>query len=206
MRGPLQPKQQQALEQMRSVLGTEFLTLQVVDYELRERFGEEHCQIICNVIESPGDRRFEVNGRGVGMVDAFFSALSSRYQGEHPSLETIKFTRFEVRGLMGDASEKRASDAKAEAFVGVTNSSGVEFEFVAVSKSVSQSSIEAVVEAVEYFVNSERAYVRIYNAIQHYRENRRPELVEKYTHLLADMVCNTSYSSAVERLKKSSAR
>ena len=202
MREPLGPQQQRALEQMRTVLGDEFLTLDVIDYQLSENFGEEHCVVVCNVVEKPGDRRFTVEGRGVGMLDAFFSALSARYQDEHPSLESIRFTHFDVRGLMGDARAERASDAKAEARIGVTNSAGMEFTFAAVSTSVSHSSMEAVLEAVEYFVNSERAYVRIYKALEHYRKENRPELVGKYTDLLAQMVRNTSYSSAVERLKK----
>jgi hypothetical protein len=202
MREPLGPKQQKALEQMRTVLGEDFLTLDVSDYELREDFDEEHCVVVCNVIEKPGDRRFKVEGKGVGMLDAFFSALCVRYQHEHPSLETIRFTHFDVRGLMGDARAERASDAKAEARIGVTNSAGMDFTFSAVSTSVSHSSMEAVLEAVEYFVNSERSYVRIYKALEHYRKEHRPELVAKYTDLLAEMVRNTSYSTAVERLKK----
>lgn len=203
MRAPLGAQQQHALEQMRTVLGEDFLTLDVSGYELRESFDEEHCVIVCNVTENPGNRRFRVEGRGVGMLDAFFSALCDRYQHEQPSLETISFTHFQVRGLMGDdSSGGRASDAKAEARVGVKNSSGTEFDFAAVSTSVSHSSIEAVLEAVEYFVNSERAYVRIYKALEYYREQHRPDLVAKYTDLLAQMVRNTSYSTAVERLKK----
>jgi hypothetical protein len=202
MREPLGPQQQRALEQMRTVLGDDFITLEVRDYQLRESFDEEFCVVVCNVVEKPGDRRFSVEGKGVGMLDAFFSALCTRYQNEHPSLETIRFTHFDVRGLMGDARAERASDAKAEAHIGVTNSAGTEFTFTAVSTSVSHSSMEAVLEAVEYFVNSERAYVRIYKALEHYRKENRPDLVGKYTHLLAEMVRNTSYSTAVERLKK----
>lgn len=187
---------------MRTVLGDDFLTLEVSDYTLRESFDEEYCVVVCHVTENPGARRFSVEGKGVGMLDAFFSALCARYQQEHPSLESIRFTHFDVRGLMGDARVERASDAKAEARIGVSNSAGMDFEFAAVSTSVSHSSMEAVLEAVEYFVNSERAYVRIYKALEHYRKEHRPDLVAKYTDLLAQMVRNTSYSTAVERLKK----
>jgi hypothetical protein len=186
---------------MRDVLGEEFLTLAVTDYELRENFGDDFCVMTCNVVENPGARRFTIEGKGVGMLDAFFHGLAARYQEEHPSLETIRFSSFSVRGLMGDAHENAASDATAEAIVGVTNSGGTEFQFGATSPSVSHSSVEAMLAAVEYFVNSERAYVRLYRALEHHRSSGRPELVAKYTELLAAMVRNTSYSSAVERLK-----
>lgn len=186
---------------MRDVLGDDFLTLSVPQYELRENFDDDFCVVTCTVVENPSKHTFSLEGKGVGMLDAFFHALAARYTDEHPSLETIRFSSFLVRGLMGDASDSAASDAKAEAIVGVTNSSGVEFQFGAVSPSVSHSSIEAMLAAVEYFLNSERAYVRLYKALQHYKSSGRPELVAKYTELLSAMVRNTSYSSAVERIK-----
>jgi hypothetical protein len=201
VRSPQGPTQQKALDTMRDVLGDDFLTIRVPRYELRESFDDDTCVVTCTVVEGPGDRTFTLEGKGVGMLDAFFHALAARYVVEHPSLETIKFSTFLVRGLMKDASDSNASDAKAEAIVGVTNSAGTEFQFSAVSPSVSHSSVEATLAAVEYFVNSERAYVRLYRALQHHRGGGRPELVAKYTELLAEMVRNTSYSSAVERLK-----
>lgn len=187
---------------MREVLGDDFRTFEVHRYEIREDFDDDHCTIRCEAVENPGERAFEVHARGVGMLDAFFSALRERYQGEFPSLESIRFSSFSVRGLMGDANAEQATDAKAEATVGVTNSKNTEFHFSALSPSVSHSSIEAVLAAVEYFVNSEQAYVRIYKALQHHKTSGRPEMVGKYTELLSEMVRNTSYSSAVERLQE----
>ncbi len=187
---------------MREALGDDFRTLDVRRYALEEDFGDGHCTIRCEAVENPGERAFEVHGKGVGMLDAFFSALRERYQGEFPSLASIRFSSFSVRGLMGDAHAQHATDAQAEATVGVSNSSGREFHFTTLSPSVSHSSIEAVLAAVEYFVNSEQAYVRIYKALQHHRTSGRPEMVAHYTELLAEMVRNTSYSSAVERLQQ----
>ena len=204
MRAAAGPLQTQALQTMREVLSEDFRTLEVRRYALEEDFRDGHCTIRCEAVESPGEREFVVNGKGVGMLDAFFSGLRDRYQGEFPSLASIRFSSFSVRGLMGDAHAEQATDAQAEATVGVSNSSGREFEFTTLSPSVSLSSIEAVLAAVEYFVNSEQAYVRIYKALQHHRTSGRPEMVARYTKLLSEMVRNTSYSSAVERLQASS--
>lgn len=186
---------------MREALGDEFVTFAVKHYQLREDFADDHCVMTCGVIENPGDRAFELEGKGVGMLDAFFTMIRHRYQPEHPSLETIHFSSFSVRGLMAETAADQSSDAKAEATIGVTNSHGTEFHFSAVSPSVSHSSIEAALAAVEYFVNSERAYIRIYKALQHHKRSGRPEMVGRYTELLGEMVRNTSYSSAVERLQ-----
>lgn len=187
---------------MREVLGEEFLRLSFVQYRLEATAGGPSV-LTCEVVEEPPHRTFTITGEGVGLVDAFFRALCDRYRQEHPSLETIRFSSFSVRGLIRQGGQDQASDAKAEAIVGITNSAGREFEFAAVTPSVSHSSIEGVLAAVEYFVNSERAYVRLYKALQHHRTTGRSELVNRYTELLGEMVRNTSYSTAVERLKQS---
>jgi hypothetical protein len=202
MRQRLPTQQATALDTMRETLRDEFLSLEVSEYELRESFTESRCNIVVHLVELPSETRFSVEGHGVGMLDAFFNGVSHRYQPEHPSLESIRVSSFSLRGLMADAKAERASDAGAEATIGITNSHGGEFHFSAVSPSVSHSSLEAVLAAIEYFVNSERAYVRLYKALRHHETTGRMELVARYTELLSQMVRNTSYSTAVERLKR----
>ena len=137
------------------------------------------------------------------MIAAFFNALKQRYAPEYPSLDSLRFTSFSVNGLMTASGVDTTSgaDAEAEARIGVTNSYGREFVFSAVTGSVSRSSVEVVSAAVEYFVNSERAYVTMYRALEHYRSEGRTDHVAKYTTRLAAMVRNTSYSSVLERMK-----
>ena len=69
------------------------------------------------------------------------------------------------------------------------------------AKLIEKSGQRVVSAAVEYFVNSERAYVTMYRALEHYRSEGRTDLVAKYTTRLAAMVRNTSYSSVLERMK-----
>ena len=52
-----------------------------------------------------------------------------------------------------------------------------------------------------YFVNSEKAFIRIYNLLQHHRADGRTDLVTKYQLLLGQMVQNTSYTEVIEQIK-----
>lgn len=201
MREALSPRQHEAEALMQQLLKDDFLSLSVKRYALEEEFDTDRCKLRCQVVQTPGDETYELEGEGVGMLDAFFHALCARYEEEHPSLKSIVFSSFMVKGLMADAGNDQASDAQAEAIVGLSNSEGVEFEFRAMSRSVSSSSMEALLEGVEYFINAERAYIRAYKALQHYKKEHRPDLVDKYTSALAMMVRNTSYSATIERLK-----
>jgi hypothetical protein len=200
MQMPVQPRQQAALAEMRDVLGDAMLELRVVRYRLDEDMAGGVARIEAQLTGENG-RTSEVGGEGVGMIDALFHALRSRYAPEYPSLESIRFTEFSIKGMTGDGDDSASTAGRATAEVEITNSYGVPFRFAAVTESVTRSSIEATVAAVQYFVNAERAYVTMYKALEHYRAEGRVDLVERYTARLADMVRNTSYSSSVERLK-----
>lgn len=199
MRTDLTHAQQDAIARMREVLQDGFLTLRVQTYQVEEDVDAGRSAVLATIIEDPGDIRFVVEANGVGMIDALFSGLLDRYAGDHPSLRSIRFTGFSVRGLMTDT--ERGADAQAEAEIEVTNSYGATFTFGARSHSVSRASLEIVVAAVEYFVNAERAWVKMYEALQHYRGEGRTDLVQKYTAFLAEMVKNTSYSEVIEQLR-----
>ena len=202
MRESLSPRQEEAHQLMKQLLGDDLLRLEVRRYALEEEFDRERCHLRCTVAQQPGNAEFELQAEGVGMLDAFFGALRKRYDEDHPSLRSIRFSSFLVKGLMAAAKGDQASDAQAEAIVGLSNSEGVEFEFRAVSSSVGHSSVEALLGGVEYFINAERAYIKAYHALQYAKKNHRPELVTKYTSALAQIVRNTSYSATIERLRK----
>lgn len=202
MRKPLDHRQEDALARMREVLQDDLLTLTVGGVSLQENFAEHRCAVSCVVREQPGDTPLAIEATGVGLIDAFFAGLGAHYAGEHPSLRTLRFTGFEVTGLMAESDSANATDAKADATIRVANSYGAEFEFGAITSSVAHSSIECVLAAVEYFVNSERATVRMFRALEHYRQEGRGDLVSKYTDLLSEMVRNTSYSEVIEGLRQ----
>lgn len=193
------PEQAEVIRQMKHALQGDYLQLRVSTYELSEGMRIERATVRCE-IEVNGGETVEVTGEGVGVIDALFAGLKARYAPEYPSLESIQFSSFAARGIMDDSDGSHA-DAKAECRVGVTNSYGREFQFVSVSNSVSRSSVEAVVAAVAYFINAERAYIRLFKAHQHYKAEGRVDLIGKYTARLADMVKNTSYSSVIERMR-----
>lgn len=203
MRSPLNVQQQDALNRMREILNENFVTLEVASYAVREDFAASRCAITATVLEQPSGSELEVSGEGVGTIDAFFGALRARYAAEHPSLGSLRFTRVGIQGLMNEARQGTGTDARAQAEIGITNSYGIEFLFGAVSASISRSSVEAVLSGVEFFVNSERAYVTAYRALDHAKRSHRPELVARYTDWLAHMVRNTSYSAVIERLQAS---
>ena len=109
------------------------------------------------------------------------------------------FSQFSIRGLLS-ADTGRTTQAEAQATVGVLNSEGREFVFQATASSVSRAGMQATLEAVEYFVNSERTFVKIKEILEYYRSEGRSDLVQKYTGLMSEVVKNTSYSEVAARM------
>lgn len=197
----MESKQERMIGLMREILQENFMEVRVRSYHISESLDEDTCRITSKIELADGSD-LTVEGEGVGMIDAFFSGIKTRLADEYPSLKSITFSQFLIKGLM-EAGEKNGTDAQAEARVGILNSEGQEFLFKCTAPSVTRAGLQATAEAAAYFVNSERTFVKLHDIIEHYRRDGRMELVEKYTDLTARVVENTSYSEVVERIRKS---
>jgi hypothetical protein len=195
-------KQKKMMSLMKEILQEDYLHLTVHRYTLDEDLDEGQVAITCRLSDQKGES-FEVAGGGVGVIDALFSGLKQRLGDDYPSLESIRFSEFSIEGLISsDDSPDVATQAEAMATVGILNSQDREFLFEAKAPSVSRAGIQATILAAEYFVNSERTYVRLHEILEHYRSEGRTDLVEKYTDLMSKVVENTSYSEVVEQIRE----
>jgi hypothetical protein len=195
-------KQKKMVGLMKEILQEDYMSLRVVSYTLTENLDENICRIQCELHD--GEDAIMVEGEGVGTIDALFDGLKSRLAGDYPSLESIRFAEFDIEGLISsEDGPETATEAEAKATVNIRNSEDKDFEFDVRVFLVSRAGIQATVSAAEYFVNSERTYVRLHEILEHYRSEGRTDLVEKYTDLMSQVVENTSYSEVVERIRES---
>jgi len=198
--------QQRMLGIMKELLGDDFLHLEVVGYDLHEDFGRGETHIACKISDSSRDDIAVIEGRGVGVIDAFFHGLLLRLSADYPSLETVSLDKFVVNAHINRKKQGSHTDAEAEVIIGMRNSYGNHFEFNHVSRSVSRSAIEATLEAAEYFVNAERAFIESYTALKACRQEGRHDLEKRYTSLMAELVRNTSYSKVIEQIREEMSR
>ena len=196
-------EQQQHVEQLvREILGQKGLDLQVCQVLFEEDVQTLSCSIRATLEEKPSGNRITVEGRGVGIVDAFFQAMLSRFSPEYPSLRTIAFSRFAIDGRMNSRRERQGTDAEVEVTLVVANSEGREFEFSHRSRSLTASAVCTVLAAISYFVGSEKAFVAAWKYLEDAKERSRDDLVQRYTGHLVELVKNTSYSEMIESIRK----
>lgn len=200
-------KTQLELENMvREVLGDEYVALAIQRYSLTEDIASRSCQLTCAVIRAGDDppSQWTVEGTGVGMINALFRGLKDALVPEYPSLDHIHFADFSISGDFSHPQEDQAANSTAEGVVRlvVENTSGRLFEFKTQSRSISASSVQVVLDAVQHFVNAELAVLKVYGWIEDAKKRNRPSIADQYVHMLSELVKNASYSESIERTRQ----
>ena len=189
------------LELIRRVLGDNYLELGIQKMVLEESFETGRSKVKL-FTKDPQGYELAVDGEGVGVVDAIWLGLLQRYAIEYQSLKSLELANFIVQARLDTKKHRDGTDAVGEVTLEVRNSEGTLFPFSDASRSITKSAARAVLAAVEYFVNAERAFVTLYKSRQDARERQRDDLVTRYTEELAEVVKSTSYSTVVENIKK----
>lgn len=189
------------LELIKQVLGQDYLVLEVESVVCEEAIDTGRCKVKVETKDNRGVTQI-VEGEGVGVVDALIGGLFKRYEIEYQSLKSIELANFQVKAHLDTKKRRAGADSVGEVVLVVRNSEGTQFSFSDESRSILVSTARAVIAAVEYFVNAERAFIMLYRARQDARERNRDDLVTRYTRELGEVVKSTSYAEVIEGIKK----
>ncbi len=181
------------------VLGDAYLPLRLTRLTVEEAVDEK-CRV--KVVLTEHAKVVEAEGEGVGVVDAIFAALLGRYGREYASLKTLTVSGFSVVANLDSKCGQNGVDAAGTIVIDVCNSEGNRFSFSDTSRSVTLSTARAVVAVVEYFVNSERAFITLDKARRDAMDRNRDDLVTRYTAEMAELVESTSYTEVIEAIRK----
>lgn len=192
---------QEIIALMREVLGERYTELQVERVVMEENLIEQTTSVSCEVREGSSGERSIIAGKGVGVIDALFKGFQTRFAHEYPSLLSLRFHNFSIRAQLDTKQGFAGTDSAAEVKLEIANSENRLFSFTGASRSVTSSAIITTVAGLEYFINSERAFVTLYNALKDAKQRNRADLVQRYTNIMAALVENTSYSEVIGKLR-----
>ena len=184
---------------IRKVLGGNFLQLELVKLTIDEDPGSS---ATVNAKIKEGDQVVDVEGKGVGVVDALYSGLIDRYGREYQSLKSIQIVGFQLAADMQSKKVQAGVDAIGKVTLDITNSEGRHFTFTDTSRSITTSSARTVIACVQYFLNAERAFLTLYNARRDAMARGREDLVARYTAELSEVVESTSYAEVIANIRK----
>lgn len=184
---------------IRRVLGDNYLELRLVRLVIDEQPDDG---TTAKVTVGERDQAIEVDGKGVGAVDAMFNALLDRYAREYPSLKSLRLTGFHIAADLETKKAQAGADAIGKVTLDVNNSEHRPFSFTHASRSMTLSTGCAVLEMVQYFVNAERAFLTLHNARRDALARGREDLVSRYTAEMAEVAESTSYAEVIANIKK----
>lgn len=187
----------------REVLGDNYVHFTLGRLEVTEDPNApdgERVSLTCQLARSGNGGEVALEGRGVGLIDAFFDGMMRAYAEEYPSLKTLAVSDFAVTSRF-DGAQGRRSDARAHASLEITNSQEQAYTFVTETPSLTRSAARVSLDALTFFINSERAYIQLHLALMDAKERRRSDLVTKYRTQMSTLVSATSYSEVIERIK-----
>jgi hypothetical protein len=184
---------------IRKVLGANFLELKLRRLEITEQ--DHTTEIKVTLLE--GEQPAELEGKGVGVLDALFTGLIDRYGREYQSLKTIELIGFKVAADIETTKKQQTGvDAVGRVTIDMRNSEGHHFSFSDASRSVTISITRATLAIVQFFINAERAFLTLHNARRDASARGREDLVARYTAEMAQVVESTSYAEVIENIRK----
>ncbi|PID39363.1 MAG: hypothetical protein CSB49_01515 [Proteobacteria bacterium] len=195
-------RQDEIVALMRTVLGDTYTHLLVRRVVTEDDIDSGETSVTCEVTDEISGDKSVIAGKGVGIVDAFFKGMISRFAEDYPSLKTIRFHSFDVCAQLDTKQAHAGTDSEGEVTLEVANSEDKVFVFKHASRSVTAAAIVATLHALEHFINGERAFVSLHHALKDAKARNRSDLVQEFTMKMATLVKNTSYSEVIDRINQ----
>ena len=181
------------LKIIKDALGTDYVLIEVASLSIEDDCYGGCTAVVCISHPSRVAVKLEEGG-GIGMVDAIFDSFKRHFVKEYISLAGLSVYDFRV-----SKSDKKDSRGKHHCQIDlrIDTDRGHNFEFSTTSHSLAAGSARVVASAMEFFVNSEKAFVALHRALSDAKERGRSDLVTRYTRELAEVVRSTNYESVV---------
>ena len=175
---------------IKKVRGSSYLEIRVKSIVVFDDLDAETCKI--QLYLHNGDL---IEASGVGMVDAIFSGIKEYYGSQFESLKELELVNFFVQ------AKTKSTKSEVEVILEVRNSYGGVFTFKDNSKSLIASATRVSAAVVEYFCNSEAAFLSVLKAFKDARARGREDLATRYIEELTMLVKNTSYASILDEAR-----
>lgn len=171
---------------VKKILSDKYHPIQVKTISVLDDLESAVCRI-CLSLTSGEALEFS----GVGMVDAIFTGLKGHYSSRYKSLLGLELIRFFV------AAKSAGTEAEVEVEIQIRNSYGKKLYFKDNSRSLIASAARVSTSVIEYFINSEQAFLLLCGAVKDARCRGREDLVTRYEAELAQLVENTGYTEVL---------
>ena len=190
---------------IREVLVDRYLSFTIEHLSINEdlvnkKTAVQGCLIVTNLEDKLVS--YDLTGNGKGLFDALFTCVIENLVDDCHSLSNLRIEEFSVDVDKVDLRKVRrrglGADARVEASLTVDNGSGKLIPFKSRNQSMIAASVDVVCKTIQFFVNSERAVLRLKQLLRDAKKRNRGDLCNQYTLKLSELVFNTSYEKSLK--------
>lgn len=189
---PEELKKDSIVSLIKDVLGSDYLSLEVVSLEIKEDF-EAGANVKIWHRASNKKRKKLLTAGGVGYVDALFKAFMELYLSEYQSLANIGLSSFSVVADNYSSQTPEGTDALVKVKICFKDAYGKIVPFVGTSRSLTRACSLSIASAYEYYINSEKCFVKLKKLVRDAESRSRGDLRDHYISQLVRIVGVSSY-------------
>jgi len=182
---------------LRSFLQEEFYTIRLLTLDCFEDFQNNETITKLSMAANNRSEKIDCAGTGVGVVHSLFLCLKELYAVEFPSLGSINLFSFVVDTRFDTASSFEKTDAKVEVVVEFKNAFEVITPFRSSSSSLLKSAATALVSATQFYINSEKTFLKLRGLIKDAEKRGRPDIKTDLVYKITKIVGVSSYEKLV---------
>lgn len=190
---------------LKDLLAGKYLTLSIGALSIDEQVATGETQVRCELsianIEGVLDN-YNVVGAGMGFIDALFNGVCDKIVDDCQTFDNLSIQEFHVevdKNELREAKRRGVQGSAANVDIclilhnGYLTKSSAYMPFRSRSRSLVSAGVQVVMQAVEFYVNSEKAVMELRSLINNAKERNRIDLVERYISMLSTLTENTSY-------------
>ena len=162
---PQQIKRQTIKQLFDKILKAQQVNLKPLSISVSESFNSDFTSVTMRINETADESQESVftlsADKAKGFVDGMFKACQDHYAPNYPSLGNIRLVNYEVKPRINKASKSMGTDAETEVNISIDVKDHGTAEFSCMSRSILHSSFIVTLEAIEFYINCEKAFHKI---------------------------------------------
>ena len=199
MKAPSDLQREKLNQIVKKILEDEYISIHISDVNIKEKLDAETSDLVCKYKLSNKDKAETIKASGRGVADALYHGFVNKMGKQYPSLKELKIIDF---NLNAEGLKKYKVNPGTQAFVEahLTISGGKRdgIVFHSRTRSINTATIKVICAAIECFINSERAYLKLKKGFLDAKKRNRQDLAEKYNLQMVELVNVNCYTASVD--------
>jgi hypothetical protein len=191
---PQEQRYKKMIAIVKEVLSDDYWKLSIdkllIEEDLRERTTKIKCLVQLN------EKTFAIEETGKGPIHALFNGLKNNFKKSYLSFKGLSFRDFSIEGDIDHSSRDMSSEVECILSID-SDSNHHPLIYRHKDTSINRAAIAVVLNAVEYYINSERAMKLLRNWAQDARKRNRGDLYEDSTLKMSLLLEGASYSESL---------